>query len=42
MTVLLIDDHPLFRQALAATLAQIAGARTVLQFETLRDAKAVR
>jgi DNA-binding NarL/FixJ family response regulator len=40
MTVLLIDDHPLFRQALAATLAQIAGARTVLQFETLRDAKA--
>ncbi len=40
MKVFLIDDHPLFRQALAATLAQIAGARTVLQFETLRDAKA--
>ena len=40
MKVLLIDDHPLFRQALAATLGQIAGARTVLQFETLRDAKA--
>ncbi len=40
MKVLLIDDHPLFRQALAATLAQLAGARTVLQFETLRDAKA--
>lgn len=39
MKVLLIDDHPLFRQALAATLSQIAGARTVLQFESLRDAK---
>lgn len=45
MKVILIDDHPLFRQALAATLGQIAGAQTVipfetLQFETLRDAKA--
>lgn len=40
MRVILIDDHPLFRQALAATLGQIAGARSVDQFETLRDAMA--
>lgn len=40
MNIVLIDDHPLFRQALAATVGQIAGHLIIGQFETLRDAKA--
>lgn len=39
MRVLLIDDHPLFRQALAATIAQIAGAIAIAQCESLADAR---
>lgn len=35
MRVLLVDDHPLFRQALAATVGQINPAIEVEQFETL-------
>ena len=40
MRVLLIDDHPLFRQALAATIAQIAGQIAIAQCESLADARA--
>jgi DNA-binding NarL/FixJ family response regulator len=35
MRVLLVDDHPLFRQAMAATIGQARGAIAVEQFETL-------
>lgn len=35
MIVLLVDDHPLFRQAMAATVGHIRGDIVVEQFETL-------
>ncbi|WP_226018527.1 response regulator transcription factor [Novosphingobium sp. FKTRR1] len=40
MRVLLIDDHPLFRQALAATIGQIAADLAIGQCDTLAEAKA--
>ena len=40
MNIVLIDDHPLFRQALAATVGQIAGAIAIGQYETIAEAKA--
>lgn len=40
MRVLLVDDHPLFRQALAATVAQVRAEVPVEQFETLAAVRA--
>jgi hypothetical protein len=39
LRVLLVDDHPLFRQALAATVAQIAPRLAIEQFDTLAAAR---
>lgn len=41
MRVFLVDDHPLFRQALAATVHHIDEAIAVDQFETLADVRKV-
>lgn len=40
MRVLLVDDHPLFRQALAATVRQIAPEHSVEHYDTLGEARA--
>lgn len=40
MRVILVDDHPLFRQALAATVRQIDPDGSIEQYETLADARA--
>lgn len=40
MRVLLVDDHPLFRQALAATVRQIAPDHSVEHYDTLGEARA--
>lgn len=40
MRVLLVDDHPLFRQALAATVAQIGATALVEEFETIASVMA--
>lgn len=37
--VLLVDDHPLFRQALAATVGQINPGIAITQFDTLGEAR---
>jgi len=39
MRVLLVDDHPLFRQALAATVRQINPDMAIEQVDTLGEAK---
>lgn len=39
LRVLLVDDHPLFRQALAATVAQIAPGLGIEQYDTLAAAR---
>ncbi|MFD2781880.1 response regulator transcription factor [Novosphingobium pokkalii] len=39
LRVLLVDDHPLFRQALAATVRQIDPQMAIAQFETLAEAR---
>jgi DNA-binding NarL/FixJ family response regulator len=39
LRVLLVDDHPLFRQALAATVRQIDPQIAIAQFETLAEAR---
>lgn len=39
MRVLLVDDHPLFRQALAATVYQIDATIVVEQFQMLEDVR---
>ena len=41
MRVLLVDDHPLFRQALAATVRQINPDIAIEQVDTLSEARAV-
>jgi len=40
MRILLVDDHPLFREALAATVAQIGPQVAIEQFETLAGVRA--
>ncbi|MBB3956475.1 response regulator transcription factor [Novosphingobium sediminicola] len=40
MRVLLVDDHPLFRQALAATVRQIAPEHSIEHYDTLGEARA--
>lgn len=40
MRVVLVDDHPLFRQALAATVRQIEPELAIAEFETLGEARA--
>ncbi|WP_179504984.1 MULTISPECIES: response regulator transcription factor [unclassified Sphingomonas] len=39
LRVLLVDDHPLFRQALAATVMQIAPGLEIEQYDTLGAAR---
>jgi DNA-binding NarL/FixJ family response regulator len=40
MRVVLVDDHPLFRQALAATVRQIQPGMAVEEYDTLTEARA--
>ena len=40
LRVLLVDDHPLFRQALATTARQIRSDIRIDEFDTLADARA--
>jgi DNA-binding NarL/FixJ family response regulator len=40
MRVVLVDDHPLFRQALAATVRQIQPSQAVEEYDTLTEARA--